>query len=246
MIRIFIRGIILLGLLVNPAFAQVNLFSDDEAREKLDELEQRLDALDAQVKTLSQSSSNLTVEKQHLLEEIRALSGIVEQTNVTASRQATRIQEVDSKLINEIGLAEQRIAEEIQKLEYSLTVNPNELYAQAIEAYNARDPITAESRWREILQRFPDSQYELPTRIWLARLQIDIAEYDVAKDALLALVAKYRVHPRIPEVYNLLAEVANYQFEPLVVRYWRRQILEQFPDSAIADDIRLNNLVTTE
>lgn len=237
MSRISVRALAFL-LLAAPASAQ--LFSDDEARERLASMEERMAQLEDQLRALSQESAALTLEKQKLLAQLRTLSGVVEETNVTAARQATRIGEVDSKLSAEINLAEKRLDKSIEQLSQVLTDSAKELYGRALDSYTAGNVTQATQTLDNLLVRYPASSFEVPARYWLARFAVIQSNQEVAKDALLALLAAHPDHPRIPDIIVLLAEIAAQQGQTTEVFYWRNRLIERHPSSTATDFLRLD------
>lgn len=238
--------VLFLVSLAGPASAQVNLFSDDEARERLTALETKLAELEAQLQNLNRQNAALTAEKQNLLQSLRDLSGVVEETNVTAARQASRIEEVDSKLSGEIDATAQQFTATIDQLTQDLTETPAIHYARAVTALEQGNLLLAQKTWQDLLLRYPESEFEVASRYWLARLAFDRQEYAVAHDALLAVLTRYPQHARVPDVLSLLAETALAQGDYAQQTYWHNRILTRHPASAAADALRLDSFRTTQ
>lgn len=242
MTRTMIRALLACAMLASPAAAQVNLFSDNEARERLAQLEAQLAELENDISVAKQENSQLTLDKQQLLDQIRGLSALVEETNVTAARQGTRIQEVDAKLSEQISAAAERINESLDEISSELSGNAADSYQEALDAYASGDSPLAEQIWLEMLVRYPDSAYEVATRIWLARLELARNAPESARDELLSLLAEFPEHQRIPDIYVLLTEIAESSGDVSDARYWEERLLDSYPASTAADFIRLDRL----
>lgn len=224
---------------VAPVRAQVDLFQDDEARARQVELTERLDQLEIDLRRLSHSGSSLTADKQEILALVRELSGLLEDTNATAARQASQINELDRDLDSKLTTAVQQLEGKIQGLAATMVNNADKLYARALQARNQNQAPRATTLLRDLLHRFPDSKFVPAARYWLGQLAHDAGNFDNAEDELVALLAGHPDHARIPDAISLLHAIAVQRGSVAEQKHWQQQLLKKHPASAAADRLRI-------
>ena len=219
------------------ASAQVldQLFEDEEARAKLSELDLKITALENNIQTLASETVKLNTTKRELLEKIRELSGLLEETNQMVEQQDTELSKIDGRIGSESTKLKEAIDKGYASLRSQLKSNDQDLYERGLTAYNKDAYQAAEKAFDELLLRYPASSYAHAALFWQGQMQRDQG-YDVAaQDVLLRLVADYPDSPRLPDALLLLEQISIALGDQELAEYWQRRLLEQHPTSAAAD-----------
>ena len=222
----------------SPAHAQVSLFKDEEARQKLAELEEKVELIQANLRTLASEAANLQSEKQELLTLIRQMSGLVEEANLISSKHDSRITEIDGKIEASGEELDRTIKENFGKVAAALVSDDMALYDRGILSYHTFDYDKAEGHFRELLLRYPASAYAHASTYWLGRLLYDKGNIVESQETLQGLLVSHPNSPRVPDALHLLSQIASDQGDKEYAAILRRKLLEQHPSSAAADSLR--------
>lgn len=218
-----------------PAPAQVSLFDDEEARQKLAELEEELALLQGSVRKIAAEAVKLNNEKRELLELLRQLSGQLEETQLTSSRHDSRIDEINVLVTTEGNRLRDKMESGYEQVRSDLVSSDAELYARALALYERTDYVSAEKSFDELLLRFPASQYAPAAHYWLGLIQLDQTLLAGARETFSKLLVDHPGSSRVPDAIRQLEQIAILSGDLAAAEHWQRQLLQNHPTSAAAD-----------
>ena len=184
---------------------------------------------------LASEAVALNNEKRELLNAVRALSGIIEETHLLSATQNSRIEEIDDEIATRSAELSTRIERKFKEIQELIKYEDEVLYNDALQDFSERNYLAAEKNFDELLLRYPDSLYAHAALFWLASIQIEQNYHDVAKETLMQLLAKYPNSPRIPDAIILLEEIAIIENDQLAAQHWLDLLLDRYPVSPAAD-----------
>lgn len=238
-------------LLVNsPAFA--GLFSDDEARTRIQQLEARIVKLelrlaeaDDQNKSVVRSMLDLQIQLEQQMSELRKLQGrneeLVNSLQDAEKRQKdfyvdldSRIRQIEASVVAGAAKPQAGIADGKR----DANANPageNRAFESAYGLYKAESYQSSAIAFRDFLRQFPQTVHEANVYYWMGNAYFLSRDYANSLDSYQNLLSKYPDHPRAPEALLNMAECQLELKAKNNAKKTLKQIITEFPGSDAAD-----------
>ncbi len=239
-----LRALMLLGFCF-AAPAQAGLFSDDDARNSIQQLGARVLKLEAQDKQQTQSIFDLQGQIEGLNSEIRKLRGQSEEIahglQDAEKREKDFYVDLDTRLRHFESVEASATAAATKVSETPVTVNdPDDPTAEnhAIEAAyalakagNNSDAIKA---LREFLKKYPDSVHVPNATYWLGNALFATKDYKGALVTYRSLLKSDPGTSKAPDVYFSIAGCQRELKAPVQYNATLKQLITNYPDSVAA------------
>ena len=238
-------------LLVNgPAFA--GLFSDDEARNHIQQLEtriikleQKLAEVEEQNKSVVRSMLDLQMQLEVQITELRKLRGqneeMVNSLQDAEKRQKDFYIDLDTRL-RQIEAGSQSATTKFQAGSADgrkdVSANPvgeNRAFEAAYGLYKAENYQSAAIAFRDFMRQFPQSVHEANVYYWMGNAYFLSRDFANSLDSYQNLLGKYQDHPRAPEAMLNMAECQLELKAKNNAKKTLKQIITEFPGSDAAD-----------
>jgi tol-pal system protein YbgF len=239
-----LRALMLLGFCF-AAPVHAGLFSDDEARQNIQQVEARVQKIEDQTRQQTQSVLDLQGQIDVLNGQLRDLRGQNEET-------AHGLQDAEKREKDFYVDLDTRLRH-FESIEAAAAAAPKPAEASDAAATDANDPAlqnrAIEAAYRQIkagsyadavkslqdfLQKYPDSVYVPDATLWLGNTQFTLKDY---KAALLTYRALLKVEPDSARTPDVLFNIALCQRELNAsgqMRATLKQLISKYPDSAAA------------
>lgn len=245
--------LLLLGLCLMSGSASAGLFSDEEARQQVQQLEARILKLEDAL-TRSEEDSRIRIRSlldlQTQLEaqaaELRKLRGqneeLVHNLQDAEKRQKDFYVDLDARVrrfesVDGAAPLPQAIARPVDGAK-SVAENPageNKSFEAAYGFYKAENYQNAAIAFRDFLRQFPQSVHEANVHYWMGNAYFLTKDYANSLDSYQALVSKYEDHPRVPEALLNIAECQLELKNKNAAKKTLKQLITQFPGSDASD-----------
>jgi len=246
--------LLLLGLCLVSGSASAGLFSDEEARQQVQQLEARILKLEDAL-TRSEEDSRIRIRSlldlQTQLEaqaaELRKLRGqneeLVHNLQDAEKRQKDFYVDLDARVRrfeSVDGAAPQPQAAITRPVEggKEIAANPlgeNKSFEAAYGFYKAENYQNAAIAFRDFLRQFPQSVHEANVHYWMGNAYFLTKDYANSLDSYQVLVSKYVDHPRVPEALLNIAECQLELKNKNAAKKTLKQLITQFPGSDASD-----------
>ena len=245
-----LRALMLLGLCF-AAPVQAGLFSDDEARQSIQQVEARVQKLEDQARQQTQSVLDLQGQIDVLNGNLRDLRGQNEETTHglqdAEKREKDFYVDLDTRLRHFESIeAAAATAPKPENTADSTDANDPALQNRAIEAaykqIKAGSFADAVKSLQDFLQKYPDSVYMPNAILWLGNTQFTLKDYKVA---LLTYRALLKIEPDSTRTPDVLLNIALCQRELKVSGQMiatLKQLISKYPDSLAA--VKAKKLLT--
>ncbi|MDD3884854.1 MAG: tol-pal system protein YbgF [Gallionella sp.] len=231
------RSLLLLVCLVaTPASA--GLFSDDEARQQIQQLEERVKSLEAGDKKNTQSMLDLMSQIDDLNLQIRQLRGQNEE--LAHGLQEAEKREKDFYVDLDSRLRRFETTPPIPDANAAATEDPedpvtqNRAYEAAYKLYKEGSPARGAKAFQDFIQAYPHSVHVPNASYWLGTALLTLKDYEGALATFEDLIRVYPATPRAPDVMLRIAECQASLKKTDASKKTLKQIVAKYPGSAQA------------
>lgn len=235
--------------------ASAGLFTDDDARNQIQQLEariikleQRLADSEEQNKSLVHSLLDLQMQLEVQATELRKQRGQNEELNHSLQdaekRQKDFYIDLDARLRQfEAGSVSAIPGSQTNPVDGSkdVSANPvgeNRAFETAYGFYKAENYQNAAAAFRDFLRQFPQSVHEANVYYWMGNAYFLSKDYANSLDGYQSLLSKYPDHPRAPEAMLNMAECQLELKNKTAAKKTLKQLTSQFPGSDAADNAK--------
>lgn len=237
------------ALCVTTAPASAGLFSDDEARQQIQQLEarlaiseaslSRLDTLEAAYKKQTGALLDLQMAIDAQNTELRKLRGQNEELThnlqdaekrqkdfyVDLDGRLRRFEAVDTAAADKAGGGKNK-ADDL--------VTENRALEAAFGFYKAERYQNAVTAFQEFLNNYPESAHAANIRYWMGNAYFVLKDYKGSLENYQILVEKFDTHPKIAEVMLNIADCQELLNDKDAAKLTLKQIAAKFPNSEAA------------
>lgn len=232
------RFLLLLAWLVAmPAFA--GLFSDDEARQQIQQLEERVKLLEASDKKHTQSMLDLMSQIDALNLQIRQLRGQNEELahglQEAEKREKDFYVDLDSRLrrLETTTPAPSPVASSNAN-DPDDPVAQNRAYEAAYKLYKEGTPATGAKAFQDFIQAHPHSVHVPDATYWLGTALLKLKDYEGALAVFEDLLKVYPATPRAPDAMLQIAECQTRLKKIDASQKTLKQVIAKYPGSDAA------------
>jgi len=233
------RFLLLLGcLVVTPASA--GLFSDDEARQQIQQLEERIRSLEATGKTQTQSMLDLMSQIDALNLQLRQLRGQNEE--LAHGLQEAEKREKDFYVDLDSRLRRFETTPPAADSAAPTTTDPddpatqNRAYEAAYKQYKQGTPASSAKAFQDFIRAYPHSVYVPEANYWLASALLKLKDYEGALAVFDDLLKVYPATARAPDALLQIADCQSRLKKNDDSKKTLKQIVAKYPgsDAAVA------------
>lgn len=241
-----LRIVQLVVLFSLSATASAGLFSDDEARERIQQLEQQLAQVEKNYAKLDEvnkqqtgSLLDLLAQIETLNQELRGLRGqneeLVHSLQDAKNRQKdfyvdldTRLRQMESaqSATNQKG-AEKGAQDDADALE-------NGAYEVVYAHYKAANYAKVIASAREFLQKYPDSARAASVYYLMGDAYFSLDDFKKSIASYQAIVSKYETSTNVPDAWLNIAACQQQLKDVASAKKTLRMLITQYPDSKAA------------
>lgn len=238
---------LLCGLLLVNSPAYAGLFTDDDARARIQQLEarivkleQRLAEAEDQNKSVVRSMLDLQMQLEQQMSELHKLQGrneeLVNSLQDAEKRQKDFYVDLDSRIrqLEAGGAAKPQLGTPDVKRDIN-PVGENRAFESAYGLYKAENYQSAAIAFRDFLRQFPQSLHEANVYYWMGNAYFLSRDFANSLDSYQNLLGKYQDHPRAPEALLNMAECQLELKAKNNAKKTLKQIIAEFPGSDAAD-----------
>lgn len=233
-----------LCLAMDPASA--GLFSDDDARQQIQQLEARLAITEAALaridalETAYKKQTGILLDMQMLIDaqktELRKLRGQNEELEHNLQdaekRQKDFYVDLDGRL-RRFEAVDTAAADKASggKNKSDELVTENRALEAAFGFYKAERYQNAVTAFQEFLNSYPESVHAANIRYWMGNAYFVLKDYKGSLENYQILLEKFDTHPKIAEVMFNIADCQELLNDKDAARLTLKQIMAKFPNS---------------
>lgn len=232
------RFLLLLGcLFVTPASA--GLFSDDEARQQIQQLEERVRSLEASEKKQTQSMLELMSQIDALNLQIRQLRGQNEELahglQEAERREKDFYVDLDSRLRRfETAAPALETPAAAKTSDPEDPIAENRAYESAYKSYKEGTPASGAKAFQDFIQVYPHSVHVPNASYWLGSALLKLKDYEGALATFEDLLKVYPATPRAPEALLQIAECQAKLKKTDASKQTLKQVIAKYPGTEAA------------
>lgn len=244
------QNFLFFGLSVVSISAFAGLFSDDEARQQIQQLETRvataeaavvkLEALDAAYKKQSRLMLDLQTSVDAQNTEIRKLRGQLEELTHALQdaekRQKDFYVDLDSRL-RRFEAVDTATAEKANggKNKNDELATENRALEAAYGFYKAGRFQNAVNAFQDFLNNYPQSLHQANVRYWMGNAYFVLKDYRASLDSYQILIGKFDGYPKNAEVMLSIADCQEMLNDVQAAKATLKLVTEKFPNSDAAN-----------
>lgn len=239
-----LRIVLFLALFLLSATASAGLFSDDEARERIQQLEQQLAQLEKDNAKLDEVNKQQTGSLLDLLaqietmnQELRGLRGqneeLVHSLQDAKNRQKDFYVDLDTRL-RQLESAAQSVAgqkEAAKGTQDDADALENGAYEVVYAHYKAANYAKVIASAREFLQKYPDSARAASVYYLLGDAYFSLDDFKKSIASYQAIVSKYEASPNVPDAWLNIAACQQQLKDVASARKTLKMLISKYPDS---------------
>lgn len=231
------RFLLLLGcLFVTPASA--GLFSDDEARQQIQQLEERVRSLEASDKQQTHSMLDLASQIDALNLQIRQLRGQNEELahglQEAERREKDFYVDLDSRLRRFETTAPAADSAAPTATDPDDPVAQNRAYEAAYKQYKQGSPASGAKAFQDFIQTYPHSVHVPEASYWLGSALLSLKDYEGALATFEDLLKVYPATPRAPDALLQIAECQAKLKKTDASKKTLKQVIAKYPGTEAA------------
>ena len=231
------RFLLLLGcLFVTPASA--GLFSDDEARQQIQQLEERGRSLEASDKQQTHSMLDLASQIDALNLQIRQLRGQNEELahglQEAERREKDFYVDLDSRLRRFETTAPAADSAASTTTDPDDPVAQNRAYEAAYKQYKQGSPASGAKAFQDFIQTYPHSVHVPEASYWLGSALLSLKDYEGALATYEDLLKVYPATPRAPDALLQIAECQAKLKKTDASKKTLKQVIAKYPGTEAA------------
>lgn len=230
------RFLLLLGwLVVTPAFA--GLFSDDQARQQIQQLEERIKSLESTEKKQTQSMLDLLGQIDALNQQIRQLRGQNEELAHGLQEAERREKDFYVDLDSRLRRFEASAPEPENKQAVADPDDPvvqNRAYEAAYKQYKQGTPASGAKAFQDFIQNYPHSVHVPEATYWLGSALLTLKDYEGAQATFEDLLRVYPATSRAPDALLQIADCQAKLKKTDASKKTLKQVIAKYPGSEAA------------
>jgi tol-pal system protein YbgF len=231
------RFLLLLGcLFVTPASA--GLFSDDEARQQIQQLEERVKSLEASDKQHTHSMLDLASQIDALNLQIRQLRGQNEELahglQEAERREKDFYVDLDSRLRRFETTAPAADSAATTTTDPDDPVVQNRAYEAAYKQYKQGSPASGAKAFQDFIQTYSHSVHVPEASYWLGNALLKLKDYEGSLATFEDLLKVYPATPRAPEALLQIAECQAKLKKTDASKKTLKQVIAKYPGTEAA------------
>lgn len=227
--------LLLAWLVVTPASA--GLFSDDEARQQIQQLEERIKSLEATEKKQTQSMLDLLGQIDALNLQIRQLRGQNEELAHGLKEAERREKDFYVDLDTRLRRLE-TVPPELEDKQAAADPNDpavqNKAYEAAYKQYKQGTPASGAKAFQDFIQAYPHSAYVPEASYWLGAALLTLKDYEGAQATFEDLLKVYPAISRAPDVLLQIADCQAKLKKTDESKKTLKQVIAKYPGSEAA------------
>jgi tol-pal system protein YbgF len=113
-----------------------------------------------------------------------------------------------------------------------------DIYSEAMTAYNAGDLAGAQQGFTRIVQDYPDNRLADNAAYWIGKIQFDNKEYQKAVETFRNLVSSYPVGDKVPDAVYMMGRSYEEMGQPDKAKDAYKRVMDNYPYSDAARNAR--------
>ena len=232
------RFLLLLGCLL-AAPASAGLFSDDEARQQIQQLEERIRLLEISEKKQAQSMLDLLGQIDALNLQIRQLRGQNEELThglqEAERREKDFYVDLDSRLRRfEIAAPAPETPAAAKASDPEDPIAENRAYESAYKQYKEGTPASGAKAFQDFIQTYPHSVHVPNASYWLGSALLTLKDYEGALATFEDLLKVYPATSHAPEALLQIAECQAKLKKTDASKKTLKQVIAKYPGTEAA------------
>jgi tol-pal system protein YbgF len=238
------------GLCAVTAQATAGLFSDDEARQKIEKLEARISSLEESYKQQTSSMLDLLSQVENLNQELRKLRGqneeLVHNLQDAEKRQKDFYVDLDARVRRFETTAENVAAQPAaaaQAPQAAPAATPKvedgqaqetAAYDEAFGFYKTANYEKALVAFRDFLKKYPDSGKAPNAHYLMGNAYFALEDFKRSIASYQVVVSKYESNAKVPDAWLNIAGCQQKLEDAAAARKTLKQLIAKYPDSQAA------------
>lgn len=237
------------GLCAVTAQASAGLFSDDEARQKIEKLEARISSLEESYKQQTSSMLDLLSQVETLNQELRKLRGqneeLVHNLQDAEKRQKDFYVDLDARVRRFETTAETAAAQPAAAVPPPVPApvatktddgqsQETEAYDEAFALYKKADYEKALVAFRDFLKKFPDSSKAPNVHYLMGNAYFALEDFKRSIASYQVVVSKFESNAKVPDAWLNIAGCQQKLEDVAAARKTLKQLIAKYPDSQAA------------